>query len=1529
MFLASRSNLRERRCNRITPAQINAADLTHLFFAYASIDPGNFSVLASHPEDIGLYEQFTSRKTSSLQTWIAVGGFDFSSLGPNHETWKSMTSSDDGRTRFITSLEHFMALYGFQGVDLDWQYPSAPDRGGSSNDAVNFVALVREMRQAWGNKYGISATLPADYWYLRGYDPKGMEQYVDFFGFMSYDLHGPWDSDANTWGSVVRPHTDIREIQNDTVALWFDSLAAMKINLGMALYGRGYTLADSKCAHSGCKFVGPSKPGACTNSAGLLSLVEITDLVKQKGLKPEVVPETMSKQLTWDDQWIGYDDEETFKMKTDWATRNCFGGIMVWSADLNSGEGSGSTPDNVGSSTGSTQPSGSTQSRGTSPSSQSAQSLSSGHGPIQTSQSNQVADTTHTNGVVSSSLLNSRSGSSKPTQSGVSGQFGHLSSSGSSSQTSGSTSSNKVNPSVHSGQPTTSGRSSSSGQPSTPVQSSQSSHLKSSGQPSQSSGSSRSGTSTQSVHSGPSGTSEGSSQTSTTARSNGNPQSISSGHVGGSSRSTTSRQSSGSVHPEGSTKPNQPQQLTQSSQSSLSMTTTGNATAPGPTIDPGLIIVAGGAAVLAMIPLGIGIANGLEHAQESITSLRQSNSPSHDDVKHTLEVLAAAGVTLSILTSTITGLHISSLPDTAKPIIQNLTKNLPQIEKGVKDTITDLTDAVKDPKNVNKDGIRKADQLLGKQGSLTQQVTQAFKQLTDWKPSQRIGDITLPNQVTLPSPTFGDNWKGTTIQGTLTVPSPSVNWDKPPSTSHSGFDIMDALKGLGKQAEGAVTAAASSIVLMSGLGSTSVTAFGDLVGLLTGAVEDVGGLGAGLDGIELDTLDAAGVPRVVDVQNANRALYTELSDTLNEIAQFITRPPQGLQSLKKRAPAYLAGGAVLGLLAKGPSAVIGFQPQTKASQVSPAPSQPTETDASKEEYILSTVPGTTVEAFQKFIADLPDKGIGSKIYCDWPTMYQYYTGKMTLEEALIINRAPIVNAMGPNTMRKSLHSDQPSPKRTRWMGESSRERSNGTRLNSRDESRFDTRPDSALHLRMLSADPLINLGHLWHTLNDPQYDYRYEESLGKGMTVYVLDAAFDLSHSEFIRGYDLVPQIYVPPNYSTDIGSGSGDHGTRVASLVVGNRLGVASQAILVAVKDANSQGNENWKGITEAWRWIINDVKTKGRQGKAVLLGTTIRTRHFVIPTNRHVDYARWNVIEPEYSDLTVQLLADCWDADIVTVFVAGNAGDTLGTAMGQSTPQRFANPRNPLIIVGSVGQDGQKSWFNMQVAPALNAQGRDLMLTGDITLYALGEDVDLAFGAPDHGYGMASGTSFAAPQIAGLAAYALGLPDRPSLPPGTVALTVKNLIVGERRLNTGDGADIAYNSARGVLCPDPNLPPRSLGMGKIIDRFYPYFKRYIDPKNSDPITFQSDFVVQDRIIHFVENLKFQPIDSIVQDRFLGVFENHIFQELDFVVLLEVICASSIFVKVVRALASTSIPAAPNPVTATSGAPDESRLLS
>lgn len=78
-----------------------------------------------------------------------------------------------------------MKSFAFDGIDIDWEYPAAPDRGGVAFDTANYVSLLQELRQTVGSSYGVFATLPSSYWYMQGFDVASMEQYLDFFNVMS------------------------------------------------------------------------------------------------------------------------------------------------------------------------------------------------------------------------------------------------------------------------------------------------------------------------------------------------------------------------------------------------------------------------------------------------------------------------------------------------------------------------------------------------------------------------------------------------------------------------------------------------------------------------------------------------------------------------------------------------------------------------------------------------------------------------------------------------------------------------------------------------------------------------------------------------------------------------------------------------------------------------------------------------------------------------------------------------------------------------------------------------------------------------------------------------------------------------------------------------------------------------------------------------------------------------------------------------------------------------------------------------
>jgi chitinase len=196
-------NVRERICDIVRPSNINTKGLTQLFYFFVFFDPTTFNIMPMNNADLPLYCEFTRLATNGLQIWTAIGSWIFSNPGVTHTAWSDMCATSEGHVPFIRSLIAFMDKYGFQGGDLNREYPENARRGGKPDDGDNLVLLVKEMGAAFGSHYGLSFTLVPDYWYFRGFRPAKIQRYLDFFGFMSYDLHGPWDTDVKALGEYI------------------------------------------------------------------------------------------------------------------------------------------------------------------------------------------------------------------------------------------------------------------------------------------------------------------------------------------------------------------------------------------------------------------------------------------------------------------------------------------------------------------------------------------------------------------------------------------------------------------------------------------------------------------------------------------------------------------------------------------------------------------------------------------------------------------------------------------------------------------------------------------------------------------------------------------------------------------------------------------------------------------------------------------------------------------------------------------------------------------------------------------------------------------------------------------------------------------------------------------------------------------------------------------------------------------------------------------------------------------------------
>lgn len=106
--------------------------------------------------------------------------------------------------------------------------------------------------------------------------------------------------------------------------------------LGLGIYCRSFQLHDKSCTTPGCDFKGAAAAGSCTVNPGTLAYFEIMDTVNDQKLdivhdKKAAVNYFVYRDSK--DQWVSYDDEKTFKQKTDFANHVGLGGVMVWNVD--------------------------------------------------------------------------------------------------------------------------------------------------------------------------------------------------------------------------------------------------------------------------------------------------------------------------------------------------------------------------------------------------------------------------------------------------------------------------------------------------------------------------------------------------------------------------------------------------------------------------------------------------------------------------------------------------------------------------------------------------------------------------------------------------------------------------------------------------------------------------------------------------------------------------------------------------------------------------------------------------------------------------------------------------------------------------------------------------------------------------------------------------------------------------------------------------------------------------------------------
>ncbi|MFJ8128002.1 S8 family peptidase [Streptomyces hydrogenans] len=249
--------------------------------------------------------------------------------------------------------------------------------------------------------------------------------------------------------------------------------------------------------------------------------------------------------------------------------------------------------------------------------------------------------------------------------------------------------------------------------------------------------------------------------------------------------------------------------------------------------------------------------------------------------------------------------------------------------------------------------------------------------------------------------------------------------------------------------------------------------------------------------------------------------------------------------------------------------------------------------------------------------------------------------------------------------------------------------------------------------------------------------YTYPDSAGAGVTAYVIDTGVRISHAELagraVNGYDAVEGDTVAQD-------GNG-HGTHVATTIAGSTYGVAKAAKVVAVRVLDANGSGTTAGVVAGIDWVTSH-HTAGAPAVANLsLGGGASTT---------LD----NAVKRSIADGVTYAVA------------AGNSGVNARN----SSPARVTEA---LTVGATSNTDAKASWSNYGAV---------------LDLFAPGVSITAGWHTSDTATNTISGTSMAAPHVAGAAAVYLA--GHTSATPAQVATALVNGATPDKVTTPGTGS-------------------------------------------------------------------------------------------------------------------------------------------
>ncbi|KAB1223858.1 Acidic mammalian chitinase [Morella rubra] len=221
-----------------------------------------------------------------------------------------MATKASSRGVFIRATIEVARRYGFDGVDLDWEFPQ------NTKEMGDFCFLLKEWRRPIEMEAKITKRPPllliaavyysADFLIFGGrcsYPTAPIKNNLDWVNVMCYDYHGSWDtSETGVHAALFDPNTNLSSVYG--LKSWLSAgVPGNKLVMGLPLYGKTWKLKDPN-VHG----VGAAGVGVGPGDQGVLLYSQVVEFNKRNNATVAYDMDTTSVYSYSRTTWLGYDD---------------------------------------------------------------------------------------------------------------------------------------------------------------------------------------------------------------------------------------------------------------------------------------------------------------------------------------------------------------------------------------------------------------------------------------------------------------------------------------------------------------------------------------------------------------------------------------------------------------------------------------------------------------------------------------------------------------------------------------------------------------------------------------------------------------------------------------------------------------------------------------------------------------------------------------------------------------------------------------------------------------------------------------------------------------------------------------------------------------------------------------------------------------------------------------------------------------------------------------------------------------------